>query len=63
MTAIAEGKPPAVRPANCTEIVSQLWDLFEECWSKDPARRPDAAAICEWLEANMEQVQRSLSLE
>jgi hypothetical protein len=56
MRAIDKGNPHAIRPANCTGAVSGLWDLFEKCWSRDVAHRPDAAAICQYLEENKEQL-------
>jgi hypothetical protein len=56
MTAIEKGKPPAARPANCTGAISRLWDLFEECWRKEPSERPDATAVCQFLEENREQL-------
>jgi hypothetical protein len=56
MRALEKGKPPAVRPENCTGTVSALWALFEACWSKGPSKRPDAAAVCEFLDENREQL-------
>jgi hypothetical protein len=56
MRAIEQGKPPALRPKNCTGVVSDLWDLFEECWSTDPSERPDAEAVCRFLQENREKL-------
>ena len=36
--------------------IASLWDLFDICWRKDPAERPDAATICQWLEENGQQL-------
>jgi hypothetical protein len=63
MRAIEKGKPPALRPENCAGAISGLWDLFEKCWSKDPSERPDAAAICQFLEGNKEQLVTELELK
>jgi hypothetical protein len=60
MGAIFRGKPPAVRPANCSGAVSRLWDLFERCWSKEPSMRPDAATILQFLEENWENIAAEL---
>ena len=57
---IEEGKPPAPRPKNCTGVVSGLWDLFEEFWSTDPSKRPDAAAVCTFLQENREKLVKEL---
>jgi len=54
MRAIEEGKPPALHPENCTGAISGLWDLFEACWSKEPSERPNAAAVRQFLEENLE---------
>ncbi len=56
MLAIEKGKIPAIRPENCTEAVSGLWDLSEACWNKEPSKRPEAAAICRYLEENKEEL-------
>jgi hypothetical protein len=56
MSAIEKGEPPAVRPENCAGTVSRLWDLFEACWIIKPDKRPDAAAVCQFLEENKEQL-------
>jgi hypothetical protein len=56
MSAIQDGILPAVRPANCAGTVSHLWDIFEACWSIEPSKRPDAAAVCQFLEENGEQL-------
>jgi hypothetical protein len=56
MIAIEKGNPPAIRPENCVGAVSRLWDLFEECWREEPSSRPDAAAVCRFLEENREQL-------
>lgn len=60
MKAIEDGKPPALRPENSTGAVSGLWNLFEECWSKEPSKRPDAAAVCRFLEKNQERLVNEL---
>jgi hypothetical protein len=56
MGAIEDGKPPAFHPEICTGTVSDLWDLFEACWSRDPDRRPDAAVLCQFLGEKEEQL-------
>jgi serine/threonine protein kinase len=56
MTAIEDGRPPATRPPNCTDIISGLWSLFEKCWSQDPSERPEAVAICKFLDDNEEKL-------
>jgi hypothetical protein len=50
------GEPPTRRPASCAGAVSDLWDLFEKCWSIDPANRPDAGNVCEYLEGGPGQL-------
>jgi len=52
MKAIERGKSPALRPQICTGVISELWDLFEACWDKEPLKRPDAASVCKFLEDN-----------
>jgi hypothetical protein len=56
MAIIEEGKPPAIRPENCAGIILDLWDLFEACWSTQAFKRPDAAAVCKFLENEEELV-------
>jgi hypothetical protein len=56
MRAIEKLKPPTRRPANCAGAVSDLWNLFEKCWIIDPAERPNAGKVCEYLEGDREQL-------
>ena len=56
MGAIEGGGSPATRPSNCPGTISGLWDLFEECWSQDPSKRPEAVAICKFLDNNEEKL-------
>ena len=56
MRAIEKGKSPALRPENCTGVISELWHLFEACWDKEPSMRPDAVATCKFLEDNEVQL-------
>ena len=56
MSAIEKGRSPATRPSNCTDTISGLWSLFEKSWSKDPSERPEAAAICKFLDDNEEKL-------
>ena len=37
--------PPARRPSSLPDIMTPLWDLFESCWSVDPASRPTTESV------------------
>jgi len=56
MKAIEMAEPPTHRPANCAGAVSDIWNLFEKCWSIDPVERPDAGKVCEYLEGDRQQL-------
>jgi hypothetical protein len=42
---IKDNHSPAVRPSSLLESLIPLWDLFESCWSIEPANRPTVESV------------------
>ncbi|KIM28122.1 hypothetical protein M408DRAFT_70390, partial [Serendipita vermifera MAFF 305830] len=53
---IDRGNPPSSRPDSTHGVSSILWDIFEACWNKEPARRPTAEDIYQYLVLNIEEI-------
>jgi hypothetical protein len=60
---ILKGVPPAVRPIDTPGTVSELWDMFEQCWSLKPEDRPEAETICGFLREHHERLTTDLGSE